>query len=460
MEQTTDLNELLSQGMGPRLHWFPGDVSPARLAAVFVGMANGDGGVILIGISPRSTHIQGIGNLAEILDIVFQAALLADPSLVLPLPQALPVGSTRVLQVLIPAGLPHVYNLDGRYLGREGVQTNPLPARRLRELLLERGIVHFETQTPPGAILDDLDAEKVEVYIRALDLPGEESWQTVLDRRGCLGKDLCPTYAALAMFGREPQRWLPSAMILAARFIGPSFSDQYVKLEIRGTLPEQIRQAELFVRQNLAQTVQLTGLTHEERHGYPLEAVRELLVNAVAHRDYNLQGDMIHLNIFSDRLEVHSPGYLPGPVNLDNLLEARFSRNAVIVQTLADLGFIERLGYGLDRVVRVMRQNNLAPPRFEEVAGAFRATLYAAPQPAPGESHRHQPAYRELNLNTRQESALDYLGSYHRITNREYQELCPDVHAETLRRDLSDLVRLGLLIKIGDKKSTYYVLKK
>ena len=65
-----------------------------------------------------------------------------------------------------------------------------------------------------------------------------------------------------------------------------------------------------------------------------------------------------------------------------------------------------------------------------------------------------------LDINPRQESALNYLGTRRRITNREYQELCPEVHPETLRRDLSDLVSKGVLVKIGDRKSTYYVLKK
>lgn len=460
MGQTTDLPKLLSQGMGPRLHWFPGNVSAERLAGVLVGMANGSGGTLLLGISQRTGNIQGIENPAEALDILFQAALLADPPLVLPLPQLIKIESTQVLQASVPDGLPHVYNLDGRYLGREGAQTNPLPARKLRELLLERGIVHFETQTPPGVTLEDLDSEKVEAYLCALDLPGEEGWQVSLGRRGCLGSDLRPTYAALALFGREPQRWLPNATILAAHFSGVSFTDQYLKLEIRGTLPDQIRQAELFIRQNLAQVVRLTGLAHEEQYVIPLEAIRELLVNAVAHRDYNLQGDMIHLNVFSDRIEVHSPGRLPGPVNLENLLEARFSRNAIIVQVLADLGFIERLGYGIDRVMRIVREEGLPLPRFEETAGTFRATLYAPPRPATGGAGRRIPAYREMNLNIRQETALNYLEQFHRITNREYQELCPDVHPESLRRDLAELVGLGLLIKIGDKKSTYYVLKK
>jgi ATP-dependent DNA helicase RecG len=259
------------------------------------------------------------------------------------------------------------------------------------------------------------------------------------------------------LFGKDPQRWLPNVTILAARFSGASLADRFLKQEIGGTLPEQIRQAEAFVRQNLRSVVRLVGLTRQEMAEYPLEAVRELLVNAVAHRDYNLQGDNIHLNIYSDRLEVHSPGGLPGPVTLQNLLEARFSRNAVIVQALSDLGFVERLGYGLNRVLEVMRQNNLRLPLFEETGGTFRVTLFgASAEPLLDDLQ----AYQDLELNPRQQAALGFLFSHRRITNRDYQELCPEVHAETLRRDLSNLVERGLLVKVGDKRATYYLLKK
>jgi ATP-dependent DNA helicase RecG len=418
---------------------------------------------VILGISPRSGEIIGVRQTAEVIDRVLQAALLADPPLVLPIPEGIRMGEFQVICVSVPAGLPYVYSLDGRYLGRDGRQINPLPARRLRELLMERGVLQFDSESPPDADLQDLDPQKITEFISRFDLHNSETPEEVLLRRGCLRRDsngsYHPTYASLLLFGRAPQRWLPNATLLAARFSGVAFTDQYTKQDINGTLPEQLRQAETFLRGNLHSVVRLVGLTHQETLEYPFEAVRELLVNAVAHRDYSLQGDFIHLHIFADRLEVYSPGGLPGPVTLDNLLQARFSRNAVVVQTLADLGFVERLGYGLDRVVTVMRQNHLPPPLFEEVAGSFRVTLFnpAAVQPAP--LLPDLSVYRGLNLNPRQQMALSHIAQERRITNSEYQALCPDVHPETLRRDLADLVSRGVLIKVGDKKATYYILK-
>ena len=458
---------IIAQGKGPDLHWFQEGVSLSHLAATFVAMGNTSGGTVLLGVAPRSGQIQGICNLRNTHDRIFQAALLADPPLVLPLPVLQNIDEAQVLWITVPAGLPYVYSMEGRYLWREGARNTPIPARRLRQLLLERGAVQFETQIPPGAIMDDLDMAQVNAYVKRFRLPvldsaGHEAdlASEVLYQRGCLRREngeLRPTYAALLVFGRHPQRWLPAATILSARFSGVAFGDQYIKQDINGSLPEQLHQAELFVRDNLSSVVRLLGLRHQETLEYPFEAVRELLVNAVAHRDYNLQGDCIHLNIFSDRLVVTSPGELPGPVTLKNLLEARFSRNAVIVQVLADLGFVERLGYGLERVVNLMGENGLQHPRFEEHAGTFRVTLLGEPSLEALQSDYAQ--YAELVLNPRQQRALTYLVKHQRITNSEYQTLCPDVHPETLRRDMVDLVKRQVLLKIGDKRATYYIFK-
>ncbi|MCZ7551054.1 MAG: hypothetical protein B6D39_02200 [Anaerolineae bacterium UTCFX2] len=480
-----DIRALLAQGIGSTLHWFPADVSVYRLASVMVGLANGCGGRILIGIAPRSPQVQGIHDIEKALDTVLQAALLIDPPLVLPIPDTEVIDNRMIMVVSIPAGLPDVYNLEGRYLGREDSQTNPLPARKLRALLMERGALQFERQTHPEAALDDLDPDAVSEYIRWLGLPDTEPVEPLLLKRGCvrwrqeaettrrrsakrnavdradeISRVLRPTYAGLLMFAKEPQQWLPNATILMARFTSRSLSDRFAKKEARGALPDQLRQAEAFLRENISSQVRLVGLTHQEAPEYPFEVVRELLINAAAHRDYNNQGDNIHIHLFADRLEVISPGGLPGPVTLENLLEARFSRNAVLMQLLSDMGFGERMGYGLKRVVEALRRNGMRQPVFEETGGVFRVTIFRAVEEDSQErTLQTLKVLQDVTLNPRQEQAVSFLIRHRRITNRDYQDLCPEVHSETLRRDLVDLVERDILIKIGDKRATYYILK-
>lgn len=453
------IETLISQGMGEELHWFPEGAAINAFATTLVGMANLRGGILLVGIAPRSGAIQGVKEIERTRDRIFQAALSTEPVLVLPMPQVVEYLSTKLLLVNVPPGLPHVYSLDGRYFGRQGAQTNPLSGRRLRQLLMERGVIQFEDQIPDGATLEELDGIKIAEYLDRAQLSGQNV-ERVLLRRGCIKEiedQYQPTYAGIMLFGREPQQWLPSATILAARFSGSTITDPYIKQEMRGTIPDQLRKAEIFVGKNMHSVVRLVGMAHEETSEYPLDALRELLVNAVAHRDYNQRGDNIHLNIYADRVEIQSPGGLPGPVTLDNLLEARFSRNAVISQLLSDLGYVERLGYGLNRVVEAMRRDGLPPPTFEDTTGSFKATLWG--QNSAGSPLIDLSAYLDLQLNPRQQAALNYLARNQRITNREYQSLCPEVHPETLRRDLAALVSSGVLIKVGDRRATYYILK-
>ncbi|GAB4526887.1 MAG: ATP-binding protein [Anaerolineales bacterium] len=447
--------------LAPRRHTFPADVSVTLLAETVSALANAGGGEVYLGVSPGGREISGVPNVPEATDRVFQAILRIQPPLVLPVPRPVRHQGRTLLHITVPPGLPHVYSLDGRYLTRDGSRNVPLAGVHLRRLLVERGEVSFESLLPLGVLWEDLDERQIEAYRQTLGLPDDLSSQEILLRRGCAGRNenglVQPTYAGLLLFGKNPQQWLPSAGILAARFTGSSFDDTFLKQEIGGSLPLQLRQADAFLRDNLPRVVRMDGMAHAETLAYPFDAVRELLVNAVAHRDYNQQGDGTHLNLFADHLEVHSPGTLPGPVTLDNLLQARYSRNPVIVQVLSDLGFVERLGYGLDRVVAVVRNAGLPMPQFEEVAGSFRVHLFAAlpDLPAPDGT-----AYRDAGLNPRQEKLVTYLLRNRRITSREYQQLCPDVHAETLRRDLVDLAQRDVVLKVGAKRGTYYVLKR
>jgi ATP-dependent DNA helicase RecG len=149
---------------------------------------------------------------------------------------------------------------------------------------------------------------------------------------------------------------------------------------------------------------------------------------------------------------------LPGHITVQNIVEERFARNEVIVQVLTDLGFVERLGYGIDRILRQMSEAGLPKPKFQETANGFRVILRGAgDQFVSADFDRTR--YRNLPLNERQTAALQVLHKTGRIGNRDLKDLYPDVSEETIRRDLADLVDAGLLLKMGDRRGTYYILK-
>jgi ATP-dependent DNA helicase RecG len=463
-----DVLELLKVGRSEVLDWLPGRALVGDIAATLTAMANAHGGTVLLGVTPRSDKPVGVDDAENAVDQVLEAALSIEPPLIIPLPQTIRVQGSPMVVVLVPRGMPYVYALDGRYLTREGTENMPLLPHVLRRLILERGDMTFESEVAHHARKDDLDWKQVEAYAASLSGMGGILPEQILIKRGCLARregSLVPTNAGILLFGKDPQQFIRGSDITAARFAGQEMGDVFTRQDINGTLPQQIRRAETFLVDNLRKGVQLSeNMARTEQLEYPLKAVRELVVNAVAHRDYSIWGDGIRLYLFSDRLEITSPGGLPGPVTVDNIVDERFSRNSAIVQVLSDMGFIERLGYGVDRVIALMRENDLPEPQFSETAGGFRVALYN--QPADDREEEGPELFggmfRGQYVNRRQEYALDFLVNRNnaRITNKDLQELCPDVHSETLRRDLADLVSRGILIKMGEKRGSYYVLKR
>ncbi|MFN8377328.1 MAG: ATP-binding protein [Anaerolineae bacterium] len=460
-----DLQRLIRQGRSARLDWLPDSASPDTLAATITAMANGTGGVVILGITGTSPALLGVRDPLSAEDKMLQAVLMIEPRLVIPVPRTLRMNDRAFVALEIPPGLPHVYAVDGRFLTRVGAENTPLNPRDIRRLFIERGEISFETEVAPGASLDDLDWDAAQDYAGRLGALGRSGAEEALLKRGCLAPTSAgprPTHAGLLLFGRDPQRILRGALILAARFPGEDMSDKFQKQEISGNLPDMLRKMEAFLEDHLRRDVVMgRGMTRSEQHELPMEAARELVVNAVAHRDYSISGDSIRVFLFRDRMEVHSPGALPGPMTVANLKDERFSRNPALVQVLSDLGFIERLGYGVDRVIAVMRERSLREPEFAETGGGFRALLY---KQSPTEEEAASPVvagiYRDHPVNPRQEAAIEFLlNGHHRVTNSDLSAIFPEVHVETIRRDLADLVSKGILRKLGEKRGSYYILR-
>jgi ATP-dependent DNA helicase RecG len=222
--------------------------------------------------------------------------------------------------------------------------------------------------------------------------------------------------------------------------------------ELTGPLPRLIENAWNLIWSEMAISAVVKGLEREETYEYPQFAVREAIVNAVCHRDYRLKGRRIEVRMYSDRLEVISPGGLPGFITVENIVDEHFSRNPRLVNGLFQWGYIEELGLGIDRMMEVMQQAGHKPPSFDARPYSFAVTLYNARE------KQSAPAWSR-NTNHRQARALQYIRDHGSITNREYRTLCQGVSAETLRLDLADMVEQGILLKVGSKKGTYYILK-
>ncbi len=450
---------ILKAGPGQLVEYLP-DLDVDALAETLVAFANGDGGTIVVGLDE---HGRATGRVfpEDVESALRRAETMCRPPIHTGWEQIDLAGSSLIAVSVARSAELHSVS-DGRVVIRMGAENRPLAGDAIRQLAATKSSGEFETEIVPGARRSDLDDEVIAEYLakreerqrrRVTTTPDE-----VLREIGALDDHHQPTVAGILLFGRNPQQFLPQTGLVFVKFIGteprgegglPGYGRRE---EIAGPLARVIEGAWEVVWEEMHVGAVVKGLEREERTEYPPFAVRECLVNAVCHRDYRLKGRRIEIRMFADRMEVISPGGLPGFITVDNLVEEHFSRNPRLVAGLFQWGYIEELGLGIDRMIEEMTQAGHHPPQFKATPYSFTVSLSNIKE------RRAMPQW-EKAMNERQARALTYLRERGQITNREYQQLCPDVSAETLRLDLADLVDRGAVMRIGAKKGTYYILK-
>ena len=355
----------------------------------------------------------------------------------------------------------HALN-DGRVLIRSGARNRPLGGQEILRLASAKGTGEFEAEVVPGATQADFSRRLIDEYLtkraERTKRPFSGSIDEMLMEIGALNSDRRPTTAGILLFTEYPQKWLPQSSMIFARFVGTQPRGEsgmagYIRREeITGPLPRLIEAAWNLVWSEMAVSAVVSGLERVEKIEYPQFAVREAIVNSICHRDYRLRGRRIELRMYSDRLEVISPGGLPGFITVENIKDEHFSRNPRIVNGLFQWGYIEELGLGIDRMIEVMEQAGREPPHFDARPYSFAVTLN-------NEREKQRPLDWIRSANHRQARAMQYIREHGSITNREYRILCAGVSAETLRLDLAGMVDRGQLIKMGSKKGTHYILR-
>lgn len=456
------LATLLRRGVGLQLEILI-ERSAELLAETLVAFANGDGGTALLGVDPAG-RVTGDLSLDEA-EGLLRAALSQTRPLVRTEWQQFEDRDGVAVAIVVPRS-PELHSLaDGRVLVRTHAGNEPLDGAKISHLATSKASGDYEMESVPGATLDDLDEDVIQDYLRRRTIRlGRDLGQTeaeMLQAVGALNPQGEVTVAGLLLFGRDPQFFIPQSGLVYVRFAGtaprgPGGLPGYTRREeFSGALAKVIEDSWAILLTELRGEAVVRGLKREDRHIYPQFAVREALVNAVCHRDYRITGKRVEIRQFDDRLEISSPGGLPGYITLDNIVEEHFSRNPRLVNGLFEWGYIEQLGLGIDRMIEEMVQAGHPAPEFKPTPFSFTVVLRRGTGiPLP----RAVPEWA-TGLNERQIQAIQYLQRYGRITNREYHDLCPTVTPETLRLDLADLVDKGLVMKMGDKKGTSYVLK-
>ena len=456
-----NLKQLLAKGRGPTLE-FLAEPSALQLAQQIVAFANALGGTILVGMDSEGCVYQ---DAVDYLEPAYARALrmCLPPFRATELPewQTIETPDGAVVAISVKPSLEQL-SVEGRdVLFRSGADNLRLPP----EQVMERSVAQrssFEDEPVPGATLDDLDEAVIDEYQRNRLQRGPRgeglTRAELLRDAGAVDAAGAPTHAGILLFGKQPHHFLPQAGVVIVRFRGTSlraavtYSERYMRrVEVIGPAARLIERTWEVLFEEIHQQPVMKGLERHETYEYPFEAVREAVVTAICHRDYTLAGQRVEIRLFDDHMEIMSPGGLPGPITLDNILEEHYSRNPRLVRGLYYWGYIEELGQGMDIIYEAMRRGHHPAPELKDTGRSFTVVLANS-------IDRIEKEFGD-ELNPRQLLALQYLSEHDQISNRQYRELCPDVTAETLRLDLRDLVEKGLLLKVGAKRGTYYVRK-
>lgn len=359
--------------------------SPDRLANLEVGFRNAEGGMIVVGLS--GGRVEGVERHAQRVNALLQAAMdftvPVVPHTVTYVPCVNDAGDAdRLLVITIePGEQVHTNHRDEAFL-RVGDENRRLAFDQRRELLFDKGQASYESHLVADSSLDDVDAEHVAQYAAALHHPDP---QRLLRARGLARGDQL-TAAGMLLFAEFPQRVFPEALVRVlryrGRFRGSGAGQQLLEDErCEGSIPNQLVRAREIVRevQPVRRALRPTG-TFGPVPLIPENAWLEGIVNAAVHRSYSLAGDHIRVEVFDDRIEVHSPGRFPGLVRLSDPTQVvRFARNPRIARVAADLDFGQELGEGIRRMFEEMRAAGLNDPLYEQSSMSVRLVLSTEP---------------------------------------------------------------------------------
>ena len=389
-----ELGEVIAGGESSVVEFKRDDVRPAALAAEICGLLNHEGGCVLLGVEDDGS-VTGLGREAsEAEEWVMQTARDHLQPPVIPSWGVVEWSAdARVGVVSVPANAP-----DKPYKAKQGnswvtknrVGTTTRDASREEEqrLYQRSGGLRYGIKPVLGTSVGDLDVRRLLDYFgrvrgdSEVPEPGSPQWGALLRNLELTVEIDGATYATvdgMLLFGPQAGRFVPQSGVRAICYQG-SVPDYAARADedIRGPLlplggaNDIIYETGLadrvwdFVRRNTEVTAYLDGVRRVDRWDYPEAAVREIVVNALVHRDYSIAGTDVQVAIFDDRLEVRSPGRLPNSVTHDAIKSGvRYARNQTLVNFLRDYRYVDARGMGiLHKVIPAMAAHNGTEPEF------------------------------------------------------------------------------------------------
>ena len=403
-----ELIELILNGENSGVEFKRDDVANHRIAQELVALLNLEGGTVLLGVEDDGS-ITGASreNLEEW--VVELCRLKIDPPIIPFISWVKNAEPGRdVLAIRVPIGpdkpYARVHNGRTTYFIRVGSTSREASRGELQRMFQASGNLHYGVKPVPGAGFDGLDYRRLRDYLVNVlggQAPADddaEAWETLLRNIDLMTVSqglLVATTDGILLFGRTPKRFLPQSGIRAVCFPGtePDYATRADE-NLRGPMVSLraangdiieaglVEQAWDFVRRNTTPIANIEDTQRVDSWQYPESVVREAVVNALVHRDYSIAGTDIMLEIYSDRLEITSPGRLPNTITPDGMKAgARYARNQTLVNIMRDYGYAEARGMGVrNKIIPGMFAHNGTEPDLIAETNRFIVRLWMEAQ--------------------------------------------------------------------------------
>lgn len=431
---------------------------------------NGAGGMVLFGVTPDGAAVGQIVSDQTLRDIA-QAADRLEPPAHVSIHRIKVKGDCEVVALSVGNGPDvHPFTYEGRAYERVGSTTRRMPQTKYEKSLLDRAHSkrRWENEPAEGLTLKNLDQTEIlrtrELAIQQNRIPPDASRDIgdILDRLG-LRADGILTKAALMLYGTRFLPDYPQCLLKMGRFRGTTITGEIVdNRQERMNAFAMVREGMAFLERTMPLGARFPKGTifREDRFPVPLEALREILLNAVMHRDYSHYAGYVAIVIFDDRIEIQSYGGLPSGVTLEQLSGPHLSKptNPLIAEAFHRTGAVEIWGRGTNRVIAECARHGIAPPIFEERQGfvvvTFKAALVTAAVPGMVDRESSQKSSQKGTQKSSQK-ILDLIRQIPAITIEELStEL--GISDRAVKKHLHNLKESGRLKRIGPDKGGHW----
>lgn len=367
----------------------------------------------------------------------------------------------NIIAVHIAEGEEKPYSSASGYYRRLDAVTQKMTQAEVRTMFRQTTDMAFEDLPRKKCSLLDISLAKVKAFLKEAETSLKISRANLASFLSSIGvyRDGMISNAGVLLFVDKIKRFIFHSEAILAAFKGTEMVHIYDRQDVQDDLLTQLNEAIAFLKKHLNVRSEIRELNRHDIYEIPLDALREVLVNAIVHRDYSIKGTSIYVRVFDDRVEIENPGGLPSGLSKSQFGKTSFRRNPIVADLFHRMHKVERMGTGIKKIRDLIKDAGLKEPVFNYET-FFRVTLYRSPEYAlkNGRKKTDLKTTQKIVQKTtqKQKEILEFLKIHPQAGREEIAKHIKGITDSGVKYNLKVLKNKGLLKRIGPAKGGYW----